>query len=351
MKKRIISLLLALALVWAATPPALAGAAGYSDVPPGHWAAKDIARATELGLFKGVGDGKFGLGQPITRAEFVTALVRFFGWTQVQPETPSFTDVPLEKWYAKAVETALANGAVTAADSTFRPDSDITRAELVEMLIRGMGYASLAGHAADAYDPDFSDVTAKEGFITLAHDMGIVSGVGKDSFDPDGTATREQAAVILVRTYDRWYAGTEKVTELGSGDVTVTVEAPEAQAGTEIPLTPLEPLPELYDALRKLRAGGQDMSKAVLELTGGGIRTLTAGGQLLGSAPVTAEEVARLLEKEGTSSYYSDRYQSAYFIYRPNGEQTATVWYQSPESLAAKLQLARLFGVTRYLVR
>ena len=33
-----------------------------------------------------------------------------------------------------------------------------------------------------------------------------------------------------------------------------------------------------------------------------------------------------------------------------NSYQTATVWYQSEESLAAKLQLARLFGVTRYMM-
>ena len=37
-------------------------------------------------------------------------------------------------------------------------------------------------------------------------------------------------------------------------------------------------------------------------------------------------------------------------IYAPNAYQTATVWYQSEESMAAKLRLARLFGVTRYVL-
>lgn len=54
--------------------------------------------------------------------------------------------------------------------------------------------------------------------------------------------------------------------------------------------------------------------------------------------------------QEGTRTYYSTRYESAYCIYQPNAYQTATVWYQSQESQAAKLRLARLFGVTRYIV-
>ena len=56
----------------------------------------------------------------------------------------------------------------------------------------------------------------------------------------------------------------------------------------------------------------------------------------------------RRLEREDVNTYFSERYQSAYAIYQPNAYQTAVVWYQSDESLAAKLQLARLFGVTRY---
>ena len=47
---------------------------------------------------------------------------------------------------------------------------------------------------------------------------------------------------------------------------------------------------------------------------------------------------------------YSTRYESAYCIYQPNEGQTAAVWYQSAQSLSAKLQLARLFGVTQYIL-
>ena len=53
-------------------------AAGYDDVPDGHWSADSVTQATNLGIFQGVSGGVFGLGQPISRAAFVTAMVRLF---------------------------------------------------------------------------------------------------------------------------------------------------------------------------------------------------------------------------------------------------------------------------------
>ena len=63
----------------------------------------------------------------------------------------------------------------------------------------------------------------------------------------------------------------------------------------------------------------------------------------------TAQEVRELLDS-GANDYYSTRYESAYCIYQPNEGQTAAVWYQSAQSLSAKLQLARLFGMTQYIL-
>ena len=204
MKRAILSLFLALCLFFS-TAPAQAASAGYSDIPSGHWSEESVARATELGLFQGVGDGLFGRGQPITRAAFVTALVRLFGWDEVSPSTPAFTDVEPHRWFYAAVETALANGAVTATSRTFRPTDNITREEMAVMLVRALGYASLAG-TASGYSSPFTDMTTNRGYITIAYDLGIVGGVGDGRFAPDQTATREQAAAMLVRVYDRLYA-------------------------------------------------------------------------------------------------------------------------------------------------
>lgn len=347
-KKGLFALLLALLLCMGLSRPAFAEKARYSDVPEDHWAAEDVERAAELGLFYGVGGGEFGLGQPISRAAFATALVRLFDWETTAPGKASFSDVAPDAWYYAAIETACANGAVAGSDQTFRPDEDITRGEMAAMLVRGLGYTSLAG-TASGYDSPFTDVTANKGFITLAYDMGIMNGLGDGLFNPDGTATREMAAVMLVRTSDRLNARSVRLAYAGNYDE-VSVATPKANPEDQLPTTPLEPLAELYNTLRELKDAGTDMSHLALRLTAGGVRTVVADGAIVSSEAITARQVSEILAMDGVRTYYSDPYQCAYCIYRPAAGQEATVWYQSSEGTAAKLQMARLFGVTRYFV-
>ena len=348
MKKRILSALLAV-LICVGMMPAAAAVQTYSDVPDQFWAAKDIYRATELGIFNGVGDNLFGRGQAISRAAFVTALVRMFGWETVIPEKNTFADVTSDRWYYDEVETAVANGAIPTASRNFRPTEELKRGEMAAMLVRALGYTSLAG-AINSYDCPFTDVTVNKGFITMAYDMGLISGMGDGLFAPDATATREQAATILVRLYDRLNAESTQIKTAGNR-VMVRVETPEPKEGTELPTTPLESITELYDVLRQKKANGQDMSALVLVLCGGGYRTIvSSSGQITSSGFVSAQQVKTILARSNVRTYYSQRYESAYCVYEPNYYQTVTVWYQSERSLAVKLQLARMFGVVDYVL-
>ena len=344
MKKRLISFALALTLALGLAVPALAAEGGYSDVPEDHWAAESVRQATELGLFEGVGGGRFGLGQPISRAAFVTALVRLFGWEAVSPEG-RFEDVPDGKWYASAVETALANEALVSGSRAFRPEEAITREEMASMIVRGLGYASLAPMAAELGTP-FDDVTLNEGFIAIAYDMGLISGMEDGRFAPEETATREQAAAVLARLYERWYAESQRVSADSYGEQLI-IPAPEASLETGMPVTPPEPMAELYEALRRARRDGLYMDGLVLRLTAGGVRTVVSGGEIAESGPITAAEVRELLDS-GANDYYSARYESAYCIYQPEEGRTVVAWYQNEAGMAAKLQLARMFGVKKY---
>ncbi|MBD5152246.1 MAG: S-layer homology domain-containing protein [Oscillibacter sp.] len=350
MRKRLLIFALTALLCLGLVPTATAAEESYSDVPAGHWAAESIDRATELGLFQGVGDGKFGLGQPISRAAFATAMTRLFGWEEVKPDKPSYTDAAKSSWYYAAVETVLANGAVDASGHEFRPADNLTRGEMASMLVRGLGYTSLAGTAAN-YGAPFSDVTANVGYITLANDLGIMDGKGSGRFDPDGNATREQAAAVLVRVHDMLERTTTKLSS-SKGYQLINIATPTAKSGDEMPVTPLEPLPELYATLRRMKNNGEDMSKAALHLMAGGVRTITdAGGNpIAASSLISAKEVQEVLARKDAKPFYSTQYESAYCMYDPNAYQSATVWYQSDESMAAKLQLAKLFGVTHYVM-
>ena len=100
--------------------------------------------------------------------------------------------------------------------------------------------------------------------------------------------------------------------------------------------------------IRELKEAGTDMQTVALNLCGGGVRTVSSSGRVLESRTISAEEVAQALEQSNVRLYYSDRYESAYCIYPHAGYQTVTLWYQSEVSLAAKLKLARLFGVEQY---
>ena len=62
-----------------------------TDVPADSWARESIDKAAEYGLMNGVGEGRFGLGETISREQFVTILVRMFGWESVSGEDAVLT--------------------------------------------------------------------------------------------------------------------------------------------------------------------------------------------------------------------------------------------------------------------
>ena len=202
--QRIASCALLCAVVLCTLVPAAAASTGFSDVPASHWAAEEISRAAQLGLFQGETKTRFGMGHNMTRGAFVTVLCRFFQWEMVTPETGSFTDNkdPSASYYS-AVETAYAHGAITRQTDQFRPKDPITREEVAVMLVRALGYGTIAGLAQELAVP-FKDVTTNAGYIAMAYELGIVGGTSSTTFSPDAPATREQAAVMLVRTYDRY---------------------------------------------------------------------------------------------------------------------------------------------------
>ena len=202
---------LALCAVLAGSLAAPVSAAAFQDVPANHWAADSIQRCVEKGFFNGQSETRFGLGQKMSRSAFAVVLCRFFGWETTAPTEQTYPDVPADVWYAGAVQAAYEHGAITDQRDVFRPNDPITREELAVMLVRALGYGDIAGLAQDLPMP-FEDVTTNVGYITMAYDLGLVSGTTATTFSPDSTASREQVAVILMRLYDKLYGeGPEKI--------------------------------------------------------------------------------------------------------------------------------------------
>lgn len=179
-------------------------APAFSDLPASGWARDAVAAACGYGLMGGMDAATFGVGQTISRAQFATVLVRMFGWETDGPD--AFTDMA-GHWARDAVNAAAANGALDAG-GTFRPDEPITRREMAVMLVRALGYENLAG-SAERYPLPFTDLSGDRGYIAAAYDLGIINGDSPSTFSPEGSATREQAAAMLVRVYEKLHASTE----------------------------------------------------------------------------------------------------------------------------------------------
>lgn len=170
----------------------------FTDVPSDHWAASAVEELRTLGFSDGIGDNQFGLGQTITRAQFAAFIAKIEGYNGSYPQ--AYTDnTDSNAWYYGTLNAMAANH-VTSQTGAFRPNDPITRAEMTEMMVGALGFYEL-GNQLNSIDCPFPDVSSRKGFITLANDLGLAGGMSAASFAPDATATREQAAAMLVRLY------------------------------------------------------------------------------------------------------------------------------------------------------
>ena len=106
----------------------------FPDITPSNWFANIIAYAKTQGIASGYEDGTFRPENPVTRAEAAKLLVVAAGLSL--DATENFTDVPANKWYAPYVAALKAAGVANGyTDGTYRPDNQITRAEMIALVV------------------------------------------------------------------------------------------------------------------------------------------------------------------------------------------------------------------------
>lgn len=282
--------------------PAAAASTAFSDVPASNWAADSITRSVELGLFQGETKTTFGLGHKMTRAAFVVVLCRLFGWEMVNPTEGTYTDVQdSSAWYYSAVETAYANGAITRQTEKFRPGDAITREEMAVMLVRALGYGTLAGLAQELHMP-FQDVTSNGGYISVAYELGIINGTSATTFSPDQTATREQAAVMLMRVYDKYYG-----TDCGRIGITTSAENLEGYEAVAVPAARLVYNGQAQVSITMDEAVTGPIQSAAREAGASVLLYVTGSANTLkDSAENMAEQLAAAVESGGYDGLFLD---------------------------------------------
>lgn len=309
----------------------------FKDIPAGHWADESVARAVDLGLVQGLGNKKFGLGTEITGAQYATLLCRLMGWELISPEQGSIpSNQDPTAWYFRAVETALVHEALTPGGG-FDPNGPVTREDLASMTVRALGWSSLAGLVQD--DCPYKDVTVNRGYITLANRMGFLFGTGSGKFSPKDHCTREQAAAVLLRLYDRLHAELKRGAdgELPEGVALVIIPA---QTGMEtpVPFSPRASLEAIYAASRTVGRGGS------VALHTAPFAQTVKNGLVYDGRSLTAEEFNALSASENAQLNRSARYGSSYLLL-PAEDGDTVVWFASEDDLEAAAELCRLLGL------
>ena len=180
--------------------------AGFTDVPgEGNWAHAGIDYCVANGLMSGVGDNLFAPKMTTTRAQIVQILYNLEGEPKVSGTMP-FTDLT-QNWYKDAVLWAYQTGVVSGTSATtFAPDLPVTREQIAVIL---MGYAEKVLGVTRTWTPAdlsvFPDAGSVSGWakdaLADAVALGLISGAsngGVTYLEPQGSATREQVATILM---------------------------------------------------------------------------------------------------------------------------------------------------------
>ena len=168
----------------------------FVDVAEGSYYEEAIDWAVEKGITNGVSSNMFAPNDPCTRAQIVTFLWRAAG-SPAPKSMSSFTDVPADAFYAKAVAWAVENGITSGTgEGKFSPNSTCTRAQAVTFLYRASGSPAVSGSA------EFSDVATNAYYadaVAWAAKKGITTGIGGGLFGSDNDCTRGQIVTFLWR--------------------------------------------------------------------------------------------------------------------------------------------------------
>ena len=168
----------------------------FVDVAEGSYYEEAIDWAVEKGITNGVSSNMFAPNDPCTRAQIVTFLWRAAG-SPAPKSMSSFTDVPADAFYAKAVAWAVENGITSGTgESKFSPNATCTRAQAVTFLYRASGSPAVSGKA------EFSDVATNAYYadaVAWAAKKGITTGIGGGLFGSDNDCTRGQIVTFLWR--------------------------------------------------------------------------------------------------------------------------------------------------------
>lgn len=169
----------------------------------GHWAEIYIRRLYDLCILEGYADGSFRPQQNITRAELTKMALYAAG---IKPNPGCYDAdcgspfMDLDMWQGSWIRPAWDRKIVQGYSyDRFAPNQAITRAEATKVILAAYGFGPM--NVSDSF---FNDVSGwSTGWIETAHELGIVQGIGNGNFDPERPITRAEAAKIVAKSIEK----------------------------------------------------------------------------------------------------------------------------------------------------
>ncbi len=179
-------------------PPSTERPVTFSDIA-GHWAEYQLKQAIERNIVHGFLDGTVKPDSPTSRAEFVVMLVRALGLTGEGAKL-NFTDNnKIGNWGQQAIAIAVKAGILNGfPDGSIRPNAQITRVEMAAMIARALKLSTDGAPTSQFADANEVPSWAR-GMVDALSSLGIIMGRDGNRFDSFATATRAEAAVMILR--------------------------------------------------------------------------------------------------------------------------------------------------------
>ena len=178
----------------------------FGDVTVSDWFYDDVRYVYANGIMDGTSSDRFAPNAPLTRAMIVTILYRMAG-SPAMSGASDFKDVDSNKWFAKAVAWAAANGIVNGYGSgLFGPNDPVTREQLAAILYRYTAYCKASTTMNGDNLASFTDLSTVSGYALESMNWAVGEKLLKGAnskLDPKANATRAQVAAIIHRYLER----------------------------------------------------------------------------------------------------------------------------------------------------
>jgi len=170
----------------------------FSDITHGAWYENSVLYCLNNNLMGGSGKNTFAPAVSMTRGMFVTMLYRLAGSPEIAV-TSTFSDVPSNAYYSKAVAWAVSKNITTGVTpTTFLPGKTMTRQEMASFIYRYYNSPAVTGTLT--YSDASSVAPWAVSAVNYCTAQSLMTGVGT-AFNASGSASRAMGATVLTRMH------------------------------------------------------------------------------------------------------------------------------------------------------